>query len=125
VDAQSQRRLQNESQESLRRRRVEENIRRLVPALDASNLTGPEASKLTRQALAFIADLQGDNLAPKTSIREAAKKSPLGMSATQKTSDYLLECWKLVADRITPEDLLRMRNGLEPKTPIHLPPFRP
>lgn len=125
VDAQAQRRLQSESQESLRRRRIEENTRRLVPALNASNLTSPEAPKLIWQALALIADLQGDNMAPKASIQEAAKKSPLGMSATQKTSNYLLDCWRSVSNRITPEDLQRMRNGLEPKTQIQLPPFRP
>ncbi|NBS84260.1 MAG: hypothetical protein EBS59_06145, partial [Verrucomicrobia bacterium] len=51
IDAQAQRRLQADAQESIRRRRIEENIRRLVPALDPSNLTTPEGPALTRQAL--------------------------------------------------------------------------
>ena len=125
IDAQAQRRLQADAQESIRRRRIEENIRRLVPALDPSNLTTPEGPALTRQALAALSDLLSDGIVPRDSIQRAIKKSPLETSATQKTSAYLLECWGLVSGQITSDDLEPMRKGLEPKTPLNLPIFQP
>ena len=125
IDAQAQRRLQADAQESIRRRRIEENIRRLVPALDPSNLTTPEGPALTRQALAALSDLLSDGIVPRDSIQRAIKKSPLETSATQKTSAYLLECWGSVSGQITSDDLEPMRKGLEPKIPLNLPIFQP
>jgi len=125
IDAQAQRRLQADAQESIRRRRIEENIRRLVPALDSSNLTTPEGPALTRQALAALSDLLSDGIVPRDSIQRAIKKSSLETSATQKTSAYLLECWGLASGQITSDDLEPMRKGLEPKTPLNLPIFQP
>ena len=125
IDAQAQRRLQADAQESIRRGRIEENIRRLVPALDPSNLTTPEGPALTRQALAALSDLLSDGIVPRDSIQRAIKKSPLETSATQKTSAYLLECWGSVSGQITSDDLEPMRKGLEPKTPLNLPILQP
>jgi hypothetical protein len=125
IDAQAQRRLQADAQESARRRRIDENIRRLVPALNPSNLTGSDAPVLTREALAAIHDLLTDGVVPRDSLQQAAKKSSFEVGATQKTSAYLLECWSSIANQVTPEDLERMRKGLEPKSHLDLPPFQP
>lgn len=125
VDAQAQRRIQADTQESTRRRRMEDNLRRLVSALDPSILSGPNGPARTVQAMAAFADLLNDNLPPKQSIQQALKKSPLEPSATQKTSAYLLHCWNSLSERMTPEDLQAMRKGEEPKVPLNLPPYSP
>jgi hypothetical protein len=125
IDAQAQRRLQNDTQESLRRRRIDENIRRLVPVLDAENLTGTEGLPLIRQSLATIANLQKDNVPPRDALQEAIKRSSLDTATTQKTSTYLLECWRSVSEKLTADDLGKMEKGLEPRTPLSLPAFHP
>ncbi|NDE85258.1 MAG: hypothetical protein EB056_04425 [Verrucomicrobia bacterium] len=125
VDAQAQRRIQADAQESLRRRRVEENIRRLLPALDPANLTGPKGPAKTVQAMAAFADLLNEGITPKESVQQALKKSVLEPSATEKTSVYLLKCWSSLSDRLTPEDLPAMRKGEEPTPPLNLPPYQP
>ncbi|NDC80758.1 MAG: hypothetical protein EB090_05780 [Verrucomicrobia bacterium] len=125
TDAQNQRRLQAEAQESVRRRRVDENIRLLGSALDPSALAGPEGLPTTRRAMAAMADLANDSLSPRDAIQQAVKKSRLGSSTTQKTSAYLTQCWLAVAGRITPVDLESLRLGKETKNPLPLPPFQP
>lgn len=125
IDAQNQRRLQADAQESIRRRQREDNLRRLVAALDPAALKGPEGMALTRQALAALADLSNDNFSPRDSLQQAVQKSSLEPSATKKTSAYLMECWTSLSGQITPEDLPLLRQGLEPKTPLSLPPFQP
>ena len=125
VDAQAQRRLQSDAQESIRRRRIEENIRRLLSALDPTNLTGSNGPILTRQSMAALADLQKDNVAPGEAIQQAVKKSTKDSTTTQKPGAYLLECWSSVADRLTPENLPALRKGEELKPPLHLPPYQP
>ncbi len=125
IDAQAQRRLQADAQESIRRRRIDENLRRLGTALDASNLTSTNGPAITRQSMAALADLQKDNVIPKDALQQALKKSSLDSSTTQKTSTYLLECWGLASERITPDDLQSLRKGEEPKTPLNLPPYQP
>ena len=125
IEAQNQRRLQAEAQESSRRRRVDENMRRLETALDPSKLTGPDGLPTIRRAMAALADLAHDNLAPRNAIQQAVKNSPLQSSVTQKTSAYLTQCWLLLSEKITPADMEPLRLGQETKNPLPLPPFRP
>lgn len=125
VDAQAQRRLQEDARESMRRQRVDENIRRLIPALDPSNLSGPNGPAYTRKALATLAELQEDGVAPKDALQRAARNSPLKSENTQNTSSYLLACWQRVKNQLTPEALSALRQGLEPRGPLSLPPFQP
>lgn len=121
IDAQAQRRLQEDARESMRRQRVDENTRRLVPALDPANLRGPNGPASIRKALAALTDLQADGVAPKDALLRAARNSLL----KSNTSTYLEACWQKVKDQLTPEALSALRQGLEPKSPLELPPFHP
>ena len=125
IDAQNQRRLQAEAQESIRRRRVDENIRRLGAALDSTTLSGPDGLPTTRRAMAALTDLASDNVSPRDAIQQALKKSPLESSVTQKTSAYLTQCWLAVSEKITPADLESLRLGKDTRNPLPLPPFQP
>jgi len=125
IDAQAQRRLQSDAQESIRRRRIDENIRRMVTALNPSNLTDTNGAILIRQSMAALADLQNEHVSPQEAMQQALKKSTLDSSTTQKTTAYLLDCWGSVSDRLTPENLQALRKGEEPKPPLNLPPYLP
>lgn len=125
IDASAQRRLQEDARESLRRRRMEESVRALVPALDSARLAGPEGSALTRQAIAAFADLQDLQILPKDAVKLALKKSSLDPSQTRQTSTYLLDCWDQMEGKLTSDDLTLLRQGLAPKTSVHWSPFSP
>lgn len=125
IDAQAQRRLQEDARESLRRRRIDENVRTLVPALDSTRLTGPDGLAITRQSMAAFADLQDFQILPQDAVKLALKKSSLDPSQVKSTSAYLLSCWDQAAGKLTSDDLALLRQGLAPKTKVDWPPFSP
>ena len=125
MDAQAQRRIQANAQESFRRQRINDNIAHLVPSLDPAGLTGPKAPVLTRRAMAALADLSSDGIPPNEALQRAIKASNLDTPVTQKTSAYLLGCWADLAGQITPEDIEAMKKGNAPKTPWEMRPYQP
>ena len=62
IDAQAQRRLQEQAEQARRQRRIEDQLQRIVPALDPQNLSGPKSNRTTSQALAALYSLQTDGV---------------------------------------------------------------
>ncbi|MFM8653959.1 MAG: hypothetical protein ACKODZ_04395 [Verrucomicrobiota bacterium] len=62
TDASAQRRLQDTAKEAQRQRRIEDQRRRLSPALSPEKLAGPGGRMLTRQALAARVRLREDGV---------------------------------------------------------------
>jgi hypothetical protein len=58
IDAQAQRRIQQQAELARRQRRIEDHLQRIVPALDSNILSGSKGNRTTSQALAAIFSLQ-------------------------------------------------------------------
>lgn len=120
IDAQAQRRIQEDAARVRRQRRIDAHLQIISAALSSKNLTSPEGPVFTRQALAALFDLQSEGLSPEQSLQQAARLS-------QKTGNpqtaYLTKCWQETSQRITPDIASTLRSGGLPNFTI--PPFIP
>lgn len=123
IDAQAQRRMQEQAELARRQRRIEDHLQRIVPALDPQNLTGPKATRTTSQALAALFSLQTEGVSPRESLRRALDCSGLTAQTTRAPLNYLSSCWETNGKKITPPIAQSMRTGTPPPFPIA--PFVP
>lgn len=125
TDAAAQRRLQEMAREAQRQRSIEEQVRRISPALSAEKLSGPGGSVLARKALAALVRLQGEGVKLDEAIRRAT--SSAGMDSTQagKPASYLRNLFIQKSGRITPEILTKLEAGEDPAPDLVLSPFTP
>ena len=123
IDAQAQRRLQEQAEQARRQRRIEDQLQRIVPALDPQNLSGPKSNRTTSQALAAIFSLQTEGVSPRESLRRALDCSGLTAQTTRAPLNYLSSCWETNGKKITPPIAQSMRTGTPPPFPIA--PFVP
>ena len=123
MDAQAQRRMQEQAELARRQRRIEDHLQRIVPALDPQNLTGPKATRTTSQALAALFSLQTEGVTPRESLRRAVDCSGLTAQTTRAPLNYLSSCWETNGKKITPPIAQSMLTGTPPPFPIA--PFVP
>ena len=123
MDAQAQRRIQQQAELARRQRRIEDELQRIVPALDSNILSGSKGNRTTSQALAAIFSLQMEGVSPREALRQAADCSALPSETTRAPFNYLLNCWETNQKKITPSIAQSMRSG-EP-APFTIPPFQP
>lgn len=125
IDAQAQRRLQEQAAEARRQQRREENIKILIPALSPANLSSPQAQPILRRALAALTDLSAEGFSASDSLQKAASGTSLPPSTTRATQSYLNSTWQNLSRTITPESLPTLRLGQDPKPSLLIPPFTP
>ena len=125
TDASAQRRLQETMQETQRQRRIEEQIHRLAPALEATALSGSRGPVLTRKALAALARLRAEGISPKDALDRAARSARLDSAASEKPSAYLRNLFLQNSDAITPAVLTQLEAGEDPSPALSLPPYQP
>jgi len=114
LDAQAQRRIQEQSERVHRQRQIDANLEKIATALSSKNLTSPESPVYTRRALAALFDLQSEGWSPAKSLQEAARlpstvETPKGTSLA-----YLTKCWTDFSPSITPTVATTLRAGLSP-----------
>ena len=123
IDAQAQRRLQEQAEQARRQRRIEDQLQRIVPALDSQNLSGPKSKRTTSQALAALYSLQTDGVSPRDALRRAIDCSTIPAEMTRAPFNYLLQCWEANGGKINATIAQSMRTG-DP-APFSLPPYQP
>jgi hypothetical protein len=123
IDAQAQRRLQEQAEQARRQRRIEDQLQRIVPALDSQNLSGPKSNRTTSQALAALYSLQTDGVSPRDALRRAIDCSTIPAEMTRAPLNYLLQCWEANGVKINATIAQSMRTG-DP-APFPLPPYQP
>ena len=123
IDAQAQRRIQEQAEQARRQRRIEDQLQRIVPALDPQNLSGPKSNRTTTQALAALFSLQADGVSPREALRRAIDCSSIPAEMTRAPFNYLLQCWETNGDKINATIAQSMRTG-DP-TPFPLPAYKP
>ena len=124
LDAQAQRRIQEQSEQARRQRQIDANLEKIATALSSKNLTSPEGPVLTRRALAALFDLQSEGWSPAKSLQEANTRLPPTTHTPQATSlVYLTKCWQEFSPSITPDVATTLRAGLSPA--FSIPPYVP
>ena len=123
IDAQAQRRIQEQAEQARRQRRIEDQLQRIVPALDPQNLSGPKSNRTTTQALAALFSLQADGVSPREALRRAIDCSSIPAEMTRAPFNYLLECWEANGGKINATIAQSMRTG-DP-APFPLPAYKP
>ena len=123
IDAQAQRRIQQQAELARRQRRIEDHLQRIVPALDPQNLSSSKGNRTTSQAMAAIFCLQMEGVSPREALRQAADCSALPAETTRAPFNYLWNCWETNQKKITPSIAQSMRSG-EP-APFPISPFQP
>ena len=120
IDAQAQRRIQEQSERVRHQRRIDAHLQIISAALSSKNLTSPEGPVFTRRALAALFDLQSEGVSPEKSLQQAVRLS-------QETGDsrtaYLTKCWQETSKKITPEIASTLRSGGLPN--FSIPPYIP
>ena len=104
-------------------RRIEDQLQRIVPALDSQNLSGPKSNRTTTQALAALYSLQTDGVSPRDALRRAIDCSTIPAEMTRAPFNYLLQCWEANGGKINATIAQSMRTG-DP-APFSLPPYQP
>ena len=125
TDASAQRRLQETMQEAQRQRRIEEQIHRLAPALNATALSGSRGPVLTRKALAALARLRGEGISPEDALARATRSARLDAAASAKPSAYLRNLFVQNSATITPAVLIQLEAGEDPSPDFFIPPYQP
>lgn len=64
MDAQAQRRIQQQAELARRQRRIEDHLQQIVPALDPKNLSGSQGARTRNKALAALYSLQTEGSPP-------------------------------------------------------------
>jgi hypothetical protein len=123
MDAQAQRRIQQQAELARRQRRIEDHLQQIVPALDPKNLSGSQGVRTTNKALAALYSLQTDGVSARDALRRAIDCSNLPAENTRAPLNYLLQTWESVAGKMNPTLAQSMRTG-DP-APFPISPFQP
>ena len=124
LDAQAQRRIQEQSERARRQRQIDANLEKIATALSSKNLTSTEGPVLTRRALAALFDLQSEGWSPAKSLQEAnTRLSPTTHTPQATSLAYLTKCWQEFSPSITPAVATTLRAGLSPA--FSIPPYVP
>ena len=123
MDAQAQRRIQQQAELARRQRRIEDHLQQIVPALDPKNLSGSQGVRTTNKALAALYSLQADGVSARDALRRAIDCSNLPTETNRAPLNYLLQTWESVAGKMNPTLAQSMRTG-DP-APFTIPPFQP
>lgn len=125
IDASAQRRLQENAREAQRRRRIEEQIRNLAPALFPDKLAGSDGPVLTRRALAALVRLREDGVSLDEAIPRATRSCGIDSAEATKPAAYLRNLFIQNSGRITPAILAKLETGEDPGPDLVLSPFVP
>ncbi len=123
VDAQAQRRIQQQAELARRQRRIEDHLQQIVPALDPKNLSGSQGARIRNKALSALYSLQTDGVSARDALRRAIDCSNLPTETTRAPLNYLLQTWESVAGKMNLTLAQSMRKG-DP-APFPIPPFQP
>jgi len=123
MDAQAQRRIQQQAELARRQRRIEDQLQQIVPALDPKNLSGPKGTRTRNKALAALYSLQTDGVSPRDALRRAVDCSNLPTETTRAPLNYLLQTWESVVEKMNATLAQSMRTG-DP-APFPISPFQP
>ncbi len=123
LDAQAQRRIQEQSEGVRRQRQIDANLEKIATALSSKNLTSPEGPAFTRRALAALFDLQSEGWSPEKSLREANRLPSTAETPKATSIAYLTKCWQEFSPSITPTVATTLRAGLTPA--FSIPPYVP
>ena len=123
LDAQAQRRIQEQSERVRRQRQIDANLEKIASALSSKNLTSPEGPVFTRRALAALFDLQSEGWSPAKSLQEATRFPSTSETQKAASSAYLTKCWQEFSPSITPTVATTLRAGLSPA--FSIPPYVP
>jgi hypothetical protein len=125
IDASAQRRLQETAGEAQRQRRIEEQIRILVPALHAEELAGTNGPVLTRKAIAALARLREEGIPPDEALSRTARSLKAASPAVVKATAYLRNLFSENSSALTPGLLTKLEAGEDPSPRLNFPPYRP
>jgi len=123
LDAQAQRRIQEQSERVRRQRQIDANLEKIASAFSSKNLTSPEGPVFTRRALAALFDLQSEGWSPEKSLQEATRLPSTTETPKATSSAYLTKCWQEFSPSITPTVAATLRAGLSPA--FSIPPYVP
>ena len=123
LDAQAQRRIQEQSERVRRQRQIDTNLEKIATALSSKNLSSPEGPVFTRRALAALFDLQSEGWSPAKSLQEATRLPSTRETQKATSSAYLTKCWQEFSPSITPTVATTLRAGLSPA--FSIPPYVP
>ena len=123
LDAQAQRRIQEQSERVRRQRQIDANLEIIRSALSTEKLMSPDGPSFTRRALAAIFDLQSEGWSPAKSLQEAARLPSTAETPKATSSAYLTKCWQEFSTSITPTVATTLRAGLSPA--FSIPPYVP
>ncbi len=123
LDAQAQRRIQEQSERVRRQRQIDANLEKIATALSSKNLTSPEGPVFTRRALAALFDLQSEGWSPEKSLQEATRLPSTTETQKATSSAYLTKCWQEFSPSITPTVAATLRAGSSPA--FSIPPYVP
>jgi len=123
IDAQAQRRMQDQANMARRERRIEDHLQQIVPALDPKNLSGSQGARTRDKALAALYSLQTEGVSARDALRRAIDYSNLPTETTRAPLNYLLQTWESVAGKMNPTLAQSMRTG-DP-APFPISPFQP
>ena len=125
IDASAQRRLQETAQEAQRQHRIDEQIRRISPALAPEKLAGPGGPVLARKALAALILLRQEGVSLEESITRATRAAGIDSSQAAKPAAYLRNLFVQKSGQMTPAILAKLEAGEDPAPDLVLSPFVP
>ena len=125
TDASAQRRLQETAKEAQRQRRIEDQLRRLSPALSPEKLAGPGGPVTTRQALAALVRLREEGVPLDDAILRATHAAGIDSAQAAKPAAYLRNLLIQKSGRVTPAILTKLEAGEDPAPDLVLSPFVP
>ncbi len=125
IDASAQRRLQETAQEAQRQHRIEEQVRRISPALASEKLAGPGGPVLARQALAALIRLRKEAVPLEEAITRATRAAGIDSAQAAKPAAYLRNLFVQKSGRVTPAILTKLEAGEDPAPDLVLSPFVP
>jgi len=125
IDASAQRRLQETAHEAQRQHRIEEQIRRISPALASENLAGPGGPVLARRALAALILLRNEGVPLEEAITRATRTAGLDSAQVTQPAAYLRNLFVQKSRQVTPAILTKLEAGEDPAPDLVLSPFLP
>lgn len=123
IDASAQRRLQETAHEAQRQRRIEDQIRKLSPALSPEKLAGPGGPVLTRQALAALILLRKESVPLDEAITRATRTAGINSAQAARPAAYLRNLFVQKSGQVTPAILTKLEAGEDPAPDLILSPF--
>jgi hypothetical protein len=125
IDASAQRRLQETAREAQRQHRIEEEIRKISPALAGKKLAGAGGPVLARLALAALVRLRNEGISPDEALTRAARSTGLDHTSAAKPSAYLRNLFAENSGKVTPPVLAKLEAGQDPAPALTLPAYVP